>query len=96
MNLTLLTTPTEKQISMITHLIEGNRDSETLKKFWEAQPKHNHKYTNAKCDYRRQILFEALQEKIKTRNYASLIIQKLSDNDFKKAIEIFTNLGLTI
>jgi predicted ATPase len=89
-------TPTEKQLNMLVHLIEGNRNSETLKRFWEAQPKHDMKHTDDRCDYRRQILYETLKGKIKSRNYASLIIQKLSDNDFKKAIEIFKNLGLTI
>jgi hypothetical protein len=96
MNLTLNTLVTEKQLNNIVYLIESNQDRQSLKRFWEAQPKHNYKYTNPKCDYRRQILFEALQGKIKTRNYASLIIQKLYDNDSKKLIEIFNQLGLTI
>jgi hypothetical protein len=91
---TLNQKPTEKQLNMIVHQIEGNYNSMTLKQLWDRQPKNNYKYTNEKCDYRRQILFEALQEKIKSRQYANLIITVLNDKDYSKLINIFNQLEL--
>ena len=84
---------TEKQINMIIYLLESTGDSKTLEMIWDNIPKNSKEYPDTRCDYKRQILADALAGT--PMSQASWIITCLErKRDLTKLVNTFRSLGV--